>query len=127
MPPTRKQGSAGKSPHRGAGIAGASSGTVLALVANNLPANSPWKPWLILIAPSIAVAIGVFVGWANGLLEDYLNSQRKKLLFSRIKNTIQAALSNPTTSSMHKEQLQRQLERIEKLQFDSDLDLLIKE
>ena len=126
MPPNIKT-RISKPPQRGAGLAGASTGTMLALVANTLPENSPWKPWLVLIAPSVAVAIGLFVGWSNEMLEDYLNSKRKKLFFDRIKNTIERALNNPATSDVHKEQLRAQLEQIEKLQFQSDLEFLIKE
>lgn len=127
MPTGSRKQYAGDSTHRASGIAGASSGTVLALVANTLPPSSPWRPWLILIAPSIAVVVSGFVVWANRLLEDYLIDKRKRLFFARIKNTIEAALNNPSTSSTHKDELRAQLEKIEKLQFQSDLKLLVKE
>ena len=116
-----------KQRHTGAGIAGAGGGTMLAFVANNLPANSPWKPWLVLIAPSLSVAIGVFGAWASNWLEDYVQSKRKKLLFDRVKSTIESALNKPATSNTHKDELRAQLEKVEKLQFQSDFELLVKE
>jgi hypothetical protein len=127
MPTRQKTSNASKSVRSGAGIAGASGGTIIALVANNLPPSNGWRPWLILIAPSVSVAIGGVVIWANRILEEYLNNKRKRILFERLKKTIQTALASPNTSDTHKSELRAQLEKIEKLQFESDFELLVKE
>lgn len=45
--------------------AGASLGTVIALLANNLPDTYWFKSWLIILAPIIAVGVSTLAAWGK--------------------------------------------------------------
>lgn len=126
MPANKNSKTAIKPNRGGTGAAGVSGGTVLALVANSLPPNSSWKPWLILVIPWVSALIGAVAIWANHFLDDYLNNMRRKIRFDRLKRTIELGLSNANTSGTHKDELREQLEKIEKLQVETDFELLVK-
>lgn len=111
-----------KSARVGAGAAGAGGGTLLVLLANNLPADSTWKSWLVIFAPSVSIAISVLYGWIKATLDK--RAARKELaeVVDRAKLTLQQALENPATSQEHRKQLQKELEGLELILVKADLD-----
>src|SRR4051794_315058 len=94
----------------GAGAAGAGSGTLLVLLANNLPSQSPLKPWLVLIAPSLSVAVSVLYYWVRRALDSYLEQRKRQRFIAEAKTNLDAALKNPNTSEEHRKRLQREFE-----------------
>jgi hypothetical protein len=106
----------------GSGAAGAGSGTLLVLLANNLPHDNPWKSWLILIAPSLSVAIGILYSWARKSVESYLNKRELAQLIRNAKKTLTEAVQNPNTSEEHRQQLRKELEELEVLLVRTDVD-----
>jgi hypothetical protein len=101
--------------------AGVGAGTLLVLLANNLAPNNPWKPWLVLLAPSVSVALGAFLTWSSRIIQRWLADRQRQFRISRAKCTLQAALNNPNTSAEHKDQLRRELESLELLSVQADL------
>lgn len=99
----------------GAGAAGAGSGTLLVLLANNLPDSNRWKSWLVLLAPSLTIAITVAYTWIRKYVDDYLDERRIKRFISEAKVTLREALENPNTSEAHRRKLRAQLEELELL------------
>jgi hypothetical protein len=97
------------------GLAGAGGGTLLVLLANNLPQNSPWKPWLVLIAPSVSVGIAVLFSWARRFIDRKLADRELERLVRRSRETLETALRNPETSPEHKAEMRKALEGLEKL------------
>jgi hypothetical protein len=104
------------------GAAGAGGGTLLVLLANNLPQGHPWKSWLLLIAPSASVAIAVLAAWTRRYLETLLNRRELKSLILQSKETLRAALNNDQTSPEHKAELRKHLEELESLLVERDLE-----
>jgi hypothetical protein len=113
---------ASRSTRVGAGAAGAGSGTLLVLLANNLPEGSPWKSWLVILAPSVSIAISVLYGWSKASIDR--RAARKELgqVVDRARFTLQKALENPSTSLEHRKQLQKELEGLELILVKADLD-----
>lgn len=108
----RKKPSSGKA---GAGAAGAGSGTLLILLANNLPDKNPWKSWLVLLAPTLSVGISVLYVWIRKALDEYLGARKIERFVRDAKATLQEGLNNPNTSEAHRRKLRGQLEELELL------------
>jgi hypothetical protein len=98
-----------------AGAAGAGGGTLLVLLANNLPADNRWKPWLVLIAPSVSIGISTLWIWLKHEIEGWLAKRALRAWIIEARQTLDSALRNPLTSEEHKAQLRRELEKLEAL------------
>jgi len=105
-----------------AGAAGAGSGTLLVLLANNLPSTSPWKGWLVIVAPS-ATVFATFV-WAklSIMLTAVLRTREFNKLVERARRTLVGALDNKATSPEHREKLKGELEQLELLLVQTDVE-----
>jgi hypothetical protein len=118
----RPAASTGRSVRVDAGAAGAGSGTLLVLLANNMPTGNPWKSWLVIVAPSVSIAISVLYGWIKSSIDKRAAKQELEQLVDRARITLQTALQNPSTSEEHRRQLQKELEALELLLVKADLD-----
>ena len=107
--------------HLSAGAAGAGGGTLLVLLANNLPEASHLKSWLLILAPTVTVALTALWLLLKKKLIDYFDRKEFHTTILRAKETLQEALQNPNTSVPHKEQLCKDLEQLERLAVDSQL------
>jgi hypothetical protein len=113
-----------------AGAAGVGGGTLLALLANNLPTSSPWRSWLVLIAPSASVGLSAVFVLLRRYIDARIKDKRLKTLIQRARETLEMALRNPATSEEQKKALMSELERLERLLVQSDLskiEALMKE
>jgi hypothetical protein len=106
----------------GAGAAGAGSGTLLVLLANNLPDKNPWKSWLVLLAPSLSIAITIAYGLVRKALDEYLDGRRIKRFVREAKVTLKEALENTNTSEAHRKKLRAQLEELELLLVKASIE-----
>lgn len=97
----------------GAGAAGAGSGTLLVLLANNLSDNHPWKSWLVLLAPSLSITVTVAYGWARKAIDEYFEVRRTQRFIREAKGTLKEALDNPNTSDAHRAKLRAEFEELE--------------
>jgi hypothetical protein len=95
-----------------AGVAGASGGTLIVLLANKLPDNS-LRDFLILAAPSVSVFLGGFALWLQVKAANYIRDREARLIFSQTKHVLEAALNNGSTSASHKKQIRLKLEDLE--------------
>ena len=100
-----------------ASAAGVGAGTLLGFLANNLPANNPWKPWLVFLAPSVSFV----VAWSARNIQWWFADRQLRFAISRAKSTIEAALNNPQTSAEHKDQVRKELESLELLSVRAEL------
>lgn len=106
----------------GAGAAGAGSGTLLVLLANNLPDRSPWKSWLVILAPSLSIGVTILYAWARKTIEHYIDRRQLEKFVRDAKATLKEALENPNTSDEHRKQLRAELESLEILLVKSNID-----
>jgi len=107
-----------------AGVAGAGSGTLLVLLANNLPATSPWKSWLVIAAPSASIFAALVWNKLSTAFDLYLRKREFNDLIAHAETTLDHALRNETTSAEHKHQLKTELEQLQLLQVQTDLERL---
>lgn len=102
-----------------ASIAGASSGTLLVLLASNLPDNYPLKSWLVIIAPSVSIAFSLIWKFLIREKNAYYKRKRvvkfKKLLLQKI----EAALRDGLISSEEAAALKRKMIEIELQSIDN--------
>jgi hypothetical protein len=111
-----------RSTRLGAGAAGAGGGTLLVLMANNLPSTHPWRSWLVLLAPSASVAVSALYTWATSSLDQYFRKRELRTLIQQAKATLQDALASSSTSSDHRQQLTKELEQLELLLVQTDME-----
>jgi hypothetical protein len=113
-----------------AGPVGAGGGTLLVLLANNLPTSSPGRSWLVLIAPSASVGLSAVFVFLRRYIGARMKDKHLKTLIQRARETLEVALRNPATSEEHRKALKSEQERLERLLVESDLsriEALIKE
>lgn len=103
------------SPSTSAGIAGAGGGTLLTVVAASLPETNVLKPWLLYLAPSVAIALSAVWLWIQKSIANHFREREVQDLFDRARATLQTALDNPKTSPEHRQRLQQQMEELETL------------
>jgi len=104
------------------GAAGAGSGTLLVLLANNLPPSNPWKSWLVIAAPSATVFASVVWIKATAALNAYLRKRELDDLLKRAQVTVVEAMKNDKISAEDREQLQSQYGQLQLLLFQSDVE-----
>jgi hypothetical protein len=117
LPPASVQNDAAPSRRRqkiGAAAAGAGTGTLMVVLAQNLP-ESTLKSWLVLAAPTASAALSWIWTWIRELVEIRVREREKRQLFATVRKTIVDALEDPLLSHEHKVSLRRQLEKLEML------------
>lgn len=104
-----------------AGATGAGSGTLLVILANNLPETSPWKSWLVIIAPSISVLAGGLYHWCKEKIVEHFQQRDFVTAIEQARQTLEKSLRNPATTEEHKKELQANLEKLEKLEANAKM------
>lgn len=99
----------------GAGAAGVGGGTLLVVIANNLREGNPFKPWLVLAAPSVSIFVGALWLWFRVKVANHLRDREAQLLIDSAKRTLEEALNNPNTSDEHRLTIRKELEKLELL------------
>lgn len=99
--------------HFGAGAAGAGGGTILILVAQNLPESHPWKSWLVTTAPAVTVGVSAMWLWIRSRVNAHLSRKDRAKRFHELRSKILSMIANPETSDAHRDALRRLLEKIE--------------
>ena len=102
-----------------AGVAGAGGGTLLVLLANNLPDSNIYKSWLIITAPTVAVGLSAFWKWIIKRVDKYLKKRKAEELKLRLRTDIEKALKNPNISKEEKATMQKKLAAFEQQNIDS--------
>ena len=97
----------------GAGAAGAGGGTLLVLLARNLPDDNPWKSWLVLLAPAVTVFLSGSWLWIQAAIAERAREKEKRQLFEMAKETIRKSMDDPHGSPEHKESLRKTLEDLQ--------------
>jgi len=97
----------------GGAAAGASGGTLLILLAQNLPESSELRSWLMIIAPSVSLLLSSIWQWAKRKIEYYFTKTEFNSAVEEAKKTLTEALNNSETTDSHKEELIKELEQLE--------------
>lgn len=102
-----------------ASIAGAGGGTLLVLLASNLPDTYPLKSWLVIIAPSVSIVLSLFWKYISRKSNAYFKVKKversKKLLQKKIEAALQNGIISPEEATM----LKRKMAEIELQSIDN--------
>ncbi len=110
----------------GGGVTGAGSGTLVVIIANGLPQDSPYKAVLLHSAPTVSVIIGTVTTYLISWLKQYLARKELEDAFSDAKNHMVEMLKNPETSDGHKNNIRQKLEQLESVTVESKLSAVKK-
>lgn len=105
-----------------AGAIGAGGGTILVVIANNLPSDFPHRFWIVLLAPWVSVSLAA--GWAR--VRQAMSYRRKdrelKDLFARAEQSLLRIINGAHTSETAKAQARADLESLlqRRAQLDQD-------
>lgn len=102
-----------------ASIAGASGGTLLVLLANNLPESYPLKSWLVIIAPSVSIVLSLFWKFLSKKTNTYFKGKKVEKSKTLLQKKIQAALNNGLISQEEAIVLKRKMIEIELQSIDN--------
>ena len=103
-----------------ASIAGAGGGTLLVLLANNLPDSYFLKSWLVIIAPSVSIVLSLFWKFISRKSNAYFKVKKversKKLLLQKIENALQNGIISEKEAAMLKKKMREiELQSIDNL------------
>ena len=103
-----------------ASIAGAGGGTLLVLLANNLPDTYALKSWLVIIAPSVSIVLSLFWKYISRKSNAYFKVKKversKKLLLQKIENALQNGIISEKEAAMLKKKMREiELQSIDNL------------
>ena len=104
---------------------GAGGGTLLVILAQNISENSPWKSWLVILAPGASVVATTGLSWVRAEWSAYRRRRTISSAFAKTKKHIEDGLKNRNTSEEHKAKLRERLEKIEIVMIEAaskDLD-----
>jgi hypothetical protein len=101
-----------------AGFAGASGGTLVAIVASQLPDDSPAKNLLIYLAPSISILFTLLWEWIQARIVNYFKDQEAERLIKKAKIRIEEGIANPNISDEHREYLRQRLQEFDEISID---------
>lgn len=101
-----------------AGIAGASGGTLVAVIASGLEDSNPIKQWLFYSAPTITILLSAVWFWVQVTIRNYIRDKQVKNLTAEAKDTLEEALRSKDTSAEHKKVLRNKLEQLEIVNVD---------
>jgi hypothetical protein len=102
-----------------ASIAGASGGTLLVLLANNLSESYPLKSWLVIIAPSVSIVLSLFWKFLSKKTNTYFKGKKVEKSKTLLQKKIQAALNNGLISQEEAIVLKRKMIEIELQSIDN--------
>ena len=102
--------------------AGAGAGTLVVLLANALPDTSPWKPWILFAAPTVAVTIGGLSTWAIGRLIAYVRARSLASELAQARKAVEKGLQTTGTSPRHKAEIRKSLEELQRIEIDNNMN-----
>lgn len=102
-----------------AGIAGAGGGTLLVLLANNLPESYTFKSWLVIIAPSVSIVLSFFWKFISKKTNAYFKVKKVEKSKKLLQKKIDTALQNGIISAEEAAMLKRKMAEIELQSIDN--------
>lgn len=100
-----------KSP-KNANIAGVGSGTLLVVLAKNIPDSYSIKSWLVISAPSITIAISYLWQFIAKKINYYSKNKQIKKTTRALINEIDLLLNDPTVPECEKERLKGKMQEV---------------
>jgi hypothetical protein len=99
-------------------FAGAGGGTLVAVVASQLPDDSPAKNLLIYLSPSISVLFTLLWGWVQVKVVNYIKDQEAERLIKLAKINIEESIANPNITDEYREDLRKRYQEFDAIRID---------
>jgi hypothetical protein len=99
-------------------FAGAGGGTLVAVVASQLPDDNIAKNLLIYLAPSISILLTLLWGLVQIRFVNYVNDREVERLVKVAKIKLEKSIANPNISEEHREYLQKRLQEFDLISID---------
>jgi len=97
-------------------------GTLLVLLAQSLPDDSVLRSWIVVLAPSVSVALSALWLWIRREIDRQIERRRFEAAIREARAALMAGVENPNTSDAHKEELRKHLEELEMLLVQANMD-----
>lgn len=98
--------------------AGAGGGTLVAVVANQLPDQNIAKPTLLYLSPSISILVTAFWVWLQVKVANYVRDKEVEQLIQGAKAELEESIANPHISEEHRSYLRKQLEDLDSININ---------
>jgi hypothetical protein len=122
----------GQQSRAAAHTAGAGTGTLMVILANNLP-EGKWKHMVAAAAPTLAIGISSGLVWIRAFMEKRrLEKQRREEAriadeyFNNAMDTIEEALSKPNLTEERRNELEQKRQLLEDSRINGQLALVLK-
>lgn len=103
-------------------FAGVGGGTLVVLLQKALPDTSPWKPWILFAAPTVAETIGGLSSWAIGRLRAYVRARTLAFELAQARKAIEKGLQTTGTSPRHKAEIRKSREELQRIEIDNNMN-----
>jgi hypothetical protein len=100
---------------------GVSAGTFWVVIATHLPANFPFRSWIILLAPWVSVGCSHGWGWVKQALRRYLRRRELEALIRRLEARQRSILTDPRASEEQRQEAAALLARLQRSRTEADL------
>jgi hypothetical protein len=101
-----------------AGLAGAGGGTLVAVIASQLPDDNATKSLLIYLAPSISILLTLLWGWVRIKLLNYINDREFERLIDVAIDELDTRIADPNISEEYQDSLKRKRQEFDKMSID---------
>lgn len=110
----------------GGGVVGAVSGTLVVRLATELPDDNVYKPWLLLLAPTISVVGGTLTSLLIREATRQWNKHCAEREAKRLEGKFKSAAADPRISKAQRTYAQGQLDELQRLVWDNEKNALKK-
>jgi hypothetical protein len=94
--------------NRYAAGAGASTGTIIAALANNLSSDNALKSWLVIVAPAVAVGLSYMLAVAGGFFQDWIGQWRARRALADAVKFFDEIINDPESSEDEKDSARKE-------------------
>jgi hypothetical protein len=101
-----------------AGLAGAGGGTLVAVIASQLPDDNAAKSLLIYLAPSISILLTLLWGWVRIKLLNYINDREFERLIDVAIDKLDTRIADPNISEEYRDSLKRKRQEFDEMSID---------
>jgi hypothetical protein len=101
-----------------AGLAGAGGGTLVAVIASQLPDDNAAKSLLIYLAPSISILLTLLWGWVRVKILNYINDREFERLIDVAIDKLDTRIADPNISEEYRESLKRKRQEFDEMSID---------
>jgi hypothetical protein len=101
-----------------AGLAGAGGGTLVAVIASQLPDDNAAKSLLIYLAPSISILLTLLWGWVRIKFLNYINDREFERLIDVAIDKLDTRIADPNISEEYRDSLKRKRQEFDEMSID---------